>query len=463
MAKNKEGSVKPFGMIDKLAYALGDCGNDFTFILCSTLLMKFYSDVMGISTVIVGMLMMVAKFVDAFTDVAMGQIVDRSEPKGGKFIPWMKRFMIPVVVASFLMYASWFANMPYAFKIVWLVVTYLLWGSICYTGVNVPYGSMASALTDNPEERTQLSTFRSMGATVASMVISVIIPLVVYYTDADGNKVLSGTKVSILALICSILALLCYLVCTGCSTERVKIEKKTESFSLGALFKQLFSSRALLSIVVAMVVLLLAQLTMSSMMSYVFPNYFGNTTAQSLSGLLGAVVMFVLALAVIPPASKKFGKKEISVVGNFIGAAGFAVAFVIHTHNVWLFMVLFLVGYIGLGMFNGVVWAMIVDVIDEDEVRRGTRSDGTIYSLYSFARKVGQALANGLSGLLLGLIGYTAETAFDTSVVNGIYNITTIVPCIGFVLVAVILQFWYPLNKKRVDANAAELKARRGE
>ena len=105
---NTTNKVQPFGMRDKLGYMFGDFGNDFTFILSSTFLMKFYTDVMGVSPVIVGMMMMVARFVDAFTDVTMGQIADRSRPTAkGKFLPWIRRMCGPVALASFLMYAVW--------------------------------------------------------------------------------------------------------------------------------------------------------------------------------------------------------------------------------------------------------------------------------------------------------------------------------------------------------------------
>ena len=93
-------NTKKFGMVDKLGYMFGDFGNDLTFILSSMMLMKFYSDVMGVSVALVGTMMMVARFVDAFTDVAMGQIVDRSRPgKKGKFLPWIRRMCGPVAVA----------------------------------------------------------------------------------------------------------------------------------------------------------------------------------------------------------------------------------------------------------------------------------------------------------------------------------------------------------------------------
>ena len=456
---------RPFGMRDKLAYAMGDFGNDFTFILSSSFLLKFYTDVMGVSAALVGVMMMVARFVDAVTDVTMGQIVDRSKPtKRGKFIPWMRRFMGPVAIASFLMYATWFKDMPMSFKIVWMFVTYILWGSICYTGVNIPYGSMASAITDKPDERTQLSSWRNIGATLASTVIGVVLPLVVYYTDADGNTQLSGTKMTIAALVCSIGALVCYFLCTTFSTERVVIEKKTEKFSIAKLAKQLVSSRALLSIIVAAIILLLAQLTMQSMNNYIFPNYYNSAKGASIASLCGSVVMIVLAMFVIPRLSKKFGKKEIAIAGNIVAVVAFFIAFFAKFENMYVYIVFYTLGFIGIAFFNTVVWAMIVDVIDEDEVRRGTRSDGTIYSLYSFARKLGQAASSGLSGGLLTAVGYTAETAFDADVLAGIYNIGTIVPAFGFLGLILVLKFWYPLDKEAVIKNnqiLAERKAKK--
>lgn len=110
-----------------------------------------------------------------------------------------------------------------------------------------------------------------------------------------------------------------------------------------------------------------------------------------------------------------------------------------------------------------IIWAMITDVIDDAEVKNGIREDGTIYSVYSFARKIGQALSSGMVGALLSLVGYTTATAFDPDVVDGIFNISCIVPIVGLVAVALALIFIYPLNKKKVDANVLELKKRRKE
>lgn len=287
---------KPFGMADKIGYMFGDFGNDFTFILSSTFLMKFYTDVMGVSTFVVGIMMMVARIVDAFTDVTMGQICDRSKATAkGKFAPWIRRMCGPVAVASLLMYATWFKDMSMAFKIVWMFFTYLLWGSVCYTGINIPYGSMASAISAEAKDRQELSSWRTIGATLASTVIGVVIPLFVYYEDAAGNTVLSGTNMAIAAVICSVCAVVCYLICYQMTTERVKIKQETGKFNLLELAKYLFSNRALIGIIVAAIMLLLAQLTLSGMGQFIYPNYFGSKEALSTATFITSALTIVLS------------------------------------------------------------------------------------------------------------------------------------------------------------------------
>ena len=450
----KTRTVKPFGLKDKVGYMFGDFGNDFTFILSSMMLMKFYSDVMGVSVVLVGFMMTAARFVDAFTDVAMGQLVDRSKAgKKGKFIQWLGRMCGPVAVASFLMYASWFQNMPMAFKIFWMFFTYLLWGSVFYTSINIPYGSMASAISADPKDRASLSNWRTIGASLAGMCIGVGLPLLVYYEDANGNQIMSGNRMAVAAFICSILAVACYMLCYHMVTERVKVEQKNEKFSLGTLLKGLVSNKALIGIVVASVCMLLVQLTLSTMTTYVFPNYFKNVAAQSAAGLVGVVITLICAAFTVR-LSQRFGRKEIAIAASVFGAIVFLIAFFMQTTNAWVFVGIYAISYIGLAVFSLICWAMITDVIDDTEVQTGVRSDGTIYAVYSFARKLGQAASSAVTGVLLSMIGYSQATAFEPQVVKGIYNLTCLVPVVGYVLLALVLAFLYPMNKARVERNA---------
>ncbi len=459
--ENTTNSVPAFGIKDKLGYMFGDFGNDFTFILSSSFMLKFYTDVMGVNAAVVGMLMMAARFVDAVTDVTMGQIVDRSKPtKDGKFKPWIKRMCGPVAIASFLIYQSGFANMSMGFKVFWMVITYILWGSIFYTSINIPYGSMASAVTADPKERADLSTWRTIGATLAGLAIGVGTPLVAYEV-VDGNTVLSGTRMTIIAGVFSVCAIICYLLCFNLVRERIPVEANNQKLEVGKLLKSLVTNRALIGIIAAAILLLLGMLGMQGMAGYVFPNYYGSASAQSLSSLAGSVVVLVICAPFASKLAAKFGKKELSVVSCAFGAAVYLACLIVRPQNPYVYVVFYTLAYVGLGFFNTVIWAMITDVIDDAEVRNGVREDGTIYSVYSFARKLGQAFSSGMIGALLSMIGYTTETAFDPAVTSGIFNLSCIIPAVGLAAVALALLFIYPLDKKRVEENCAELAARR--
>ena len=458
--ENRGRAHRPFGFRDKLGYLFGDFGNDFTFILSSSFLMKFYTDVMGVSGAVVGIVMMVARFVDAFTDVAMGRICDRSrQTPVGKFKPWIRRMCGPVAISSFLIYQSSLAGMSQTFKIIWLFVTYILWGSVFYTSINIPYGSMASAISPEPDHRQSLSTYRTMGGTLAGMAVGAGVPIIAY-DNIEGNAVLNGPRFTLIAGIFSVLAVICYLICFWLTTERVKMDSDVQAHrnhSVGKMLGNALRNRALISIIAASVVMLLAQLTMQSMANYVYPNFYGNTAAQSASTLVMVVAM-AAAASTARPLSKRFGKAEVSVVSNLLAAGICLLLYFLRPGNVWVYVAFSALSWLGLGVFSMVSWALITDVIDYSELKNGIREDGSVYALYSFARKLGQAAAAGVSGFLLTLIGYSQETAFELGVVNGIFDISTLVPALGFGLLAAILWFWYPLHKRQVEENVEALK-----
>lgn len=452
--------VRPFGIKDKLGYLFGDFGNDFTFILSSSFLMKFYTDVMGISPAVIGSVMAIARFVDAFTDVTMGRICDKSKAtKNGKFRPWILKMCGPVAISSFLMYQSSLASLPYSAKVVYLFVTYILWGSVFYTSVNIPYGSMASAISNKPEDRQSLSTYRSMGGMLAGAFVTAVIPLIVY-DKVEGKDVMNGGRFTVIAGVCSALAIVCYLLCYGLIRERVTFksaENKHGDSNVFALLKNSVNNRALISIIAASVVMLLAQLTLQQMTNYIYPNYYGNASMQSVSTLAMSAGMIVAALTA-KPLTRKFGKAEISSVSNFIAGMSSLLIYFLRPQNVWVYISIQTVCWLGLGVFSMVSWALITDVIDYTEIREGMRADGSIYALYSFARKLGQAAASWVTGALLTAVGYSDATAFDKNVLEGIFDISTLVPAGGFILLGAILWFWYPLNKKQVEKNVAILE-----
>ena len=455
----------PFGIRDKIGYLFGDFGNDFTFILSSSFLLKFYTDVMHISAGVVGIVMMLARFVDAFTDVTMGRICDRAKPTAqGKFKPWILRMCAPVAIASFLIYQSAFAGASMTFRIFWLVVTYILWGSIFYTSINIPYGSMASTISREPANRQSLSTFRTMGSTLAGVVVGAGVPLVAYDTRIiDGVEIaeMNGPRFTLIAGVFSGLAVISYLICYVLVSERV-IPEPVEKSKSGGVKRMLISAvknRALISIIVASVLMLLSQFTLQQMANYVYPDYYANTTAQSAStiAMMGGMIV---AAALARPLSQRFGKAEISVFSNVLAAAICFLLFFVRPQNVWVYVAVNIFSWLGLGIFAMVSWALITDVIDYSEIKNGIREDGSIYALYSFARKIGQAAAAGLTGLFLTMIGYEKieGAPLSDAVKEGIFNISTTIPAIGFILLSLVLWFWYPLHKSEVERNVQILK-----
>ena len=439
MSKTRE--VRPFGARDKFGYLFGDLANDFSFIFASTYVMVFYTKVMGISAAMVGTMFLIARCIDAFTDIGMGRIVDNSKPtKNGRIRPWILRMCGFVALASFMMYQSFLVDASYGAKVAYMFITYILW------------------------DRSSLSVFRSVGGTVAGIMIGVVAPMLVYKTDAYGNQVVSATNISIVAGVFSVIAIVCYLLCYFLTTERVEyVAKQTsEKQSVAKTLKTLLTSRSLLGMIIAAVLLLLASLMSQGVNTYLFADYFKNTKALSVFSLLMLPCIIILATCSTKLATK-FGKKECGVVGMFASGILYFILGILHIKNVWVFVVGAFVAMLGMYFFQTQCWALVTDVIDDMEVQTGNRDDGTIYGIYSFSRKIGQAIAGGLSGWALGWIGYNELAAGQTeAVANGIYNLATFFPAAIYILCGLVLMFIFPLNKARVDANVAELKSRRG-
>ena len=271
-----------------------------------------------------------------------------------------------------------------------------------------------------------------------------------------------GPRVTIAAGVFSVLAIGCYVLCYTLVTERVRPEQSSEKQdSVGQMLASALKNRALIAIIAASIVMLLSQLTMQNMSGYVYPDYYNNAAAQSASTLMMMVGM-LLAAALVKPIAKRIGKTEVSVISSLFAAAVNVVLFFIRPENVWVYAGFQLLSWIGLGMFSMVTWALITDVIDYSELKNGKREDGTVYALYSFARKLGQAASAGLTGFLLEMVGYSAATKAEPAVRQGIFDISVLVPALGFLLLAFTLWFWYPLHKKQVDENVKALQQKHG-
>ncbi len=321
---------------------------------------------------------------------------------------------------------------------------------------------MASAITDVPEERAALSTWRSMGMNIASLIVNSFAPLFIYYTDASGNKLVSSTNFTIIAGVFSLCAFICYIGCFKLTTERVTFEtddtcKQKEKVSFFKNFGLILKNRALLAMIACSIILLLSQLTVATMNQYLYADYFKNIGALSISSAAGLPISLVL-VTFIAKLSGKLGKKEICVSSMIFAGVLFVVAFFLRITNPWIYVTLSITAGIGLTTFNMLIWANITDIIDYQEILTGKRDDGIVYGIYSFSRKIGQALAGGLGGFLLSFIGYnSASTTQSAAVTESIYTVSTIFPGICYIGIGLILTVAYPLSKKVVDQNSIKL------
>lgn len=461
--KDVSETVRPFGFRDKIGYMFGDFGNDFSFIFASSYLMVFYTKVLGLSGYVVGLLFLGARIVDAFTDVTMGRIVDHMKPaKDGRFRPWIRWMAVPVAVASTIMYLYFVKDWVYWAKLTYVIITYLLWSSFCYTAINIPYGSMASVISPDVEGRASLSTFRSVGASLAGLVIGVLVPLIIYETDVEGNQLVKPVSFTVTAIIFGVFSVICYGLCYFLCRERVFFDKKEgQKDSVWDMLKGLGKNRPLLALVCAALMLLLASLLGQAMNNYLFLDYFKNAKAMSVVNVLSVAGTLLLA-PFISKIVMRFGKKEAGALGMLAAGVLYLLLFFLRLKNIPVFMVILFLATVGTGLFNLIIWAFITDIIDYQEVATGKREDGSVYAVYSFARKVGQALAGGVGGFVLTAIGYVSEAPAQTEAVAGrIYTVATLVPGLCYLAVFLIIQFAYPLNKKEVEKNAAALQMQR--
>ena len=230
-------NTKPFGVKDKIGYMCGDIANDFTFIFASSYVMVFYTKVMGVSAGMVGTMFLLARCLDAFTDIGMGRIVDNSKPtKNGRIRPWILRMAIPFALAGILLF-SVPSGLGETSKLVYIFITYNLVSSVVYTAINVPYATLNALITQNQYERSVLSIFRMILATTGTLLITnLTLPLVQFF----GDNLSAWTKTF---AVFGILAVIVFMITFTGTKERVVPAKETKQEKvpflkgIGLLFK----------------------------------------------------------------------------------------------------------------------------------------------------------------------------------------------------------------------------------
>lgn len=460
-----QGHPNKIGIKEGMGYMLGDAGNLFVLTYVSSFLKVFYTDVLKIAESKVASLFLVTRLWDAINDPMWGYIVARKKPNAdGKFRPYLKWVSVPLGISAMLCFVD-FSRFTSNQTLILLCayVTYIMFGML-YTGMNIPFGSLASVITDDPEGRTLLSTFRSIGGGVGGAAPLLVAPLVIYKvtgTNAEGMEIKSADAGGMLTfgVIMGVLAIIFYMACFKTTRERVPSEqdpkvdmKKTY---LGMLKSRPFVSAALAGILIS------GQLQFASLNQYLYKNYFENTNL-SIVGTIANYLPMVILILFMPKLVKRFGKKELCGFGTFFSALASILMFFIVpkldriTTGPAVFMLfLFIIGF-GYSFVSITNWAVVADVIDYQEYKTGLRSESAIYAVYTFCRKLGQTAADSGGLLLLSRVaGYDGATmgsrGYIPGVGEGILFVCTLIPAIVYTLVFVLMQFAYPLDKKRLE------------
>ncbi|MDR0532040.1 MAG: glycoside-pentoside-hexuronide (GPH):cation symporter [Oscillospiraceae bacterium] len=449
---------------DKIGYALGDMGGQFTFGLVGSFLSMFYTDVLGILPKQIALLMLVARVWDAVNDPIWGSLIDRRRPRGGvfrhgKFRPYLLGAAPLLSVSAILMFAN--PGLGPVGSLVWAYSTYIAYG-MTYTSYNIPYGSLASVISPLEQDRTALSIFRSMGAGLGALPAMVLLPLFVYSKNAAGNQYLDSRKLWLAAAVLALGALGIQAASYFLTKERVEAPPAAEKQPLSNTFKTLAKNRPFL--VLCLVSMLLIALTMytQTVNSYLFKDYFHQPAFYSLYSICTYAPMALL-LPFLGKLTRRFGKKELCAAGLLLSALVFFLTFALRLRGAVPYLALCFFSGMGQTCLTMEIWALVTDVIDYQYLLSGRREEGTAYSFYSFFRKLGQTLAGSGGAVALRMIGYEVSSgmglAQTTQVAAGMYRLATIVPAAACMVMFLLLSFAYPLGKAKLrDMQAALLQ-----
>lgn len=448
---------------DKIGYAMGDMGGLLTFSLVSSFLNMFYTDSLGISPMKVSILMIVARIWDAINDPMWGSFIDSRKPtKHGRFRPYILGASVPLAISAVLMFTK-LPGLTENQYLLFAYISYIFFGMM-YTGTNIPYGSLASVITDDEIERSSLSMWRSIGAGFGGLPAQIILPLVVYYSTTvviDGVekqvKHIDSTKMFIAVLILAVLTVIVYYAHFKLTKERITLppKQKAEDHSVRKSFGALAKNGPFVSLCVVSMLLIAFQMYTQTNYNYLLTHYYNQPGLYSV-----VTVATYLPMAMFIPFMgkiiRRFGKKEICSVGlAFAAVINFIMFFIGFTplvSNVYVFLILVFFSGAGQTFLVLEIWALVMDVIDYHEFRSGRREEGTSYSVYSFARKLGHTLAGFGTNALLALIGYeTGAEAQSTEVLDKLYTVTTLVPAIVLAIMFIVLNFCYKLSKNKLE------------
>ena len=461
---------------EKIGYGFGDMSSSMFWKLFSYFLPFFYSNVFGLSLADAGVLMLVTRIWDAVSDPMMGIIADRTKTRWGKYRPYLLFFALPFAICGVLLFTT-----PENGKTLWAYVTYILMMTV-YTGINVPYGAMLNTMTADSDEKSVLSSYRMFFAYGGSFIaLFAWEPLCNMFDKArvvtDGASGLAAISTApaawskammVIAAFCCVLFILCFLM----TKEHVKSES---TVSVGQDLKLLLRNKPWWLLIGAALASNLFNTVRGTTTAYFFSDYILKTVdmAPQWAFLVSAGIFLsvgeianMVGVVLAVPMSKHLGKKSTYII-SMAALIGLSIAFFFLPATAGGYFAMFAFQII-ISTFTGVisplVWSMYADAADYSELKDGTASTGLIFSSASMAQKFGGAVGGAAVMWLLAAFGYdtTAGVVQTETAILGLRVLMSWIPALVAAL-AIVVVWFYPLTKQKMEGVQAALAAKRAE
>jgi glycoside/pentoside/hexuronide:cation symporter, GPH family len=454
---------KVLSLREKLGYASGDVGFNFLFDMGQLYLLIFFTDQLGLNPAVAGTVFLVAKIWDAFADMTIGGWVDnrRKIGKRGRFRAFLFWGTIPLALT--LIATFYVPNFEITGRTIWAFVIYIVFGS-AYSLVNIPYGALIPAMTTNPQERSVLASLRQGGSTLGLLVATVaFLPIVNAFGD-DNRQTGYLVAVTAFAIAGSAIIFYCY------NNVRERYTPDTEAAEVGETevvriplreqFATLLKNRPLIGLCAANLVVFSAFNVRLAVQVYFARYVLQDTGVISLIGLFSIACVFP-GVAIMPYLTRRIGKRYTYIVGCAIWFAADTVAFFI-VHDPTSFVILSCFSFFGSALPNSLNWAMVSDCVEYGEWKSGFRNQGLTYSAFTWFRKLSQAVAGFVPGIVLGAVGYVANAKTQSAAT--LFSIRALVflyPLAMCLIAIAAILFIYNLTEDRYLGITAELAERR--
>ena len=453
-AQDATAEAPPLRRVQLWGYAAGDAANNLAFSMSSAFLLLYYTDVAGISAAAVATLFLLVRIFDAFADIFAGRVVDRTMTRWGKFRPFFLFGAVPVLGLSVAVF-SVPSGLGGTATLVYAYVTYAALG-LAYSLVNIPYGSLASAMTQRPDERAKLASFRMIGTASTIIMLAFVVAPQIEGSKGDPAQFQRSLTITTLVFLVVGVGLYWFLF----KTARETVYREVDHVSMRQSLETLRHNRPLLMLCGGSLLFLLAMFSLQSVQAYYARDVLGNANYLIVLTILSAGAIFAIA-PVIPRMVRTLGKKRSFITFGLIGIVGSVGITLAPPDRPVLAIVAFGVMGIAIAGVNTLMWALEADTVEYGEWRTGVRTEGITYALFSFTRKVGQALGGAVAGFVIAAGGYSGEVVRQSD--EALWSIRLaagLIPA-GFIVLAITVIFFYPLTEKFFAQMVAETKARR--